>query len=316
MLRYIMIRLVLVVLQVFLVATVVFSLLHLLPGDPVLIVLGSESNPSPEVVASVRARLGLDQPLHIQYTRWLQDIVRLDFGESMVNNQPVWDELTKRIPRTFELVLAAIFIAILFGIPLGILAATRRNGFLDWFSTTFSSLGISTPVYVIGTLLVLLLGVELKLLPISGYTDLGKSVSGHYLRLILPAISLSFSPMATITRMTRSSMLEVLNQPYITTARAKGLMEKIVIFRHALRPALIPLLTTIGLQMGSLLGGSVLVETIFNWPGLSTLLVISIGRRDYPMVQGVIMVITSSFVLINLIVDLLYGVVDPRIRRA
>lgn len=314
--RYIAIRIGLAILQVFLVATLVFSLLHILPGDPVMIILGSESTPSPEVIESVRARLGLDQPILTQYTTWLKGIVRLDFGKSLSNNQPVWNELSKRIPRTFELVLSGILLAVIFGIPMGIVASTRRNSFFDWFATTFSSLGISMPVYVVGTLLVLIFGVKLDILPISGYTDISKDFGEHFTRLLLPAVSLSFGPMATVARMTRSSMLEVLNQPYIVTAHGKGLARNLIILRHALRPALIPIITIIGLQMGSLLGGSVLVETIFNWPGLSTLLVTSVNRRDYPMVQGVILVITSSFVLINLMVDLLYGVIDPRIRRA
>jgi len=220
------------------------------------------------------------------------------------------------LPRSLELIIAAILLSILFGITLGIVAALNRNNMFDWMSTTLSSFGVSVPVYVIGTLLVLIFGVELKLLPIAGYIAPAEDINEHLRRLILPAVALSLSPTAIIARMTRSSMLDVLIQNYIVTARGKGVKPSKIILIHALRPALIPIVTVIGLQFGSLLGGSVLVEYIFNWPGLSTLLVTAIGRRDYPTVQAVIMTIATFFVFINLAVDLTYGFLDPRIRQS
>ncbi len=316
MARFITLRFSMAILQILLVATLVFGLLHLLPGDPVLVVLGSERTPDPQVVAAVRARLGLDKPLHVQYIVWLRNLSKLDLGKSLVDDKPVWNEISARLPRSLELIIAAILLSILFGITLGIVAALNRNNMFDWMSTTLSSFGVSVPVYVIGTLLVLIFGVELKLLPIAGYIAPAEDINEHLRRLILPAVALSLSPTAIIARMTRSSMLDVLIQNYIVTARGKGVKPSKIILIHALRPALIPIVTVIGLQFGSLLGGSVLVEYIFNWPGLSTLLVTAIGRRDYPTVQAVIMTIATFFVFINLAVDLTYGFLDPRIRQS
>ena len=312
--RFVVQRLALAVVLVFLVATVVFALIHLMPGDPVLVILGSERTPDPAVVEAVRAKLGLDQPLPAQYTRWLGNMARLDFGNSLVDDRPVWTTLAERLPRTLELVLLAITLATLIGIPMGVVAALRRNQAQDTLLSMLAAVGISAPVYVIGSLLVLLFGVTLRWLPVAGYVAFGVSPVQHIQRLILPVIALSLGPTAIITRLTRSSLLDVLGQDYIRTARAKGLRHQIVIYRHAVRAALIPVVTAIGLQMGTLIGGSVLVEYIFNWPGLSTLLVTAIGRRDYPTVQGVILVSSTLFILINMLVELMYGYLDPRIR--
>ena len=315
MYKFIIKRLLIAVLQLFLVGTAVFALLHLLPGDPVLIVLGSEQNtPDPEVVEAVREKLGLNQPLHVQYIDWVTGVIQGDFGNSLADDSSVADKIASRLPRTMQLVTAGIILAGLIGLPLGILAALSWNTIWDRLLSLFGAAGISLPVYVVGMLLVLVFSVELHWLPVAGYTAPSEDLYEFFERLTLPAIALALSPAAIITRMTRSSMLEVRNQDYIRTARSKGLLERVVVVRHMLRNALIPIVTVVGLQMGTLIGGTVLVEYIFNWPGLSTLLVTAIGRRDYPIVQGVVLVSASLFILINLVVDILYGILDPRIR--
>jgi peptide/nickel transport system permease protein len=304
------------VLQVLLVGTVVFALLHLLPGDPALIIIGSESTPDPKVVKAVRERMGLNDPLYVQYADWLSGLTRLDLGRSLVDNSPVRNTISHRLPRTLQLVGTGILLATLFGIPLGVISALTWNSIWDRLLSLFGAVGISLPVYVFGMLLVLGFGVELKWLPVAGYEAPGEDFRAFLEKLILPAITLSLGPTAIITRVTRSSMLEVRGQEYVITARAKGLRERIVIYRHMLRNALIPVVTVIGLQVGTLIGGTVLVEYIFNWPGLSTLLLRAVQRRDYPTVQGVVMVSASFFILINLAVDILYGFIDPRISRS
>ena len=301
-------------LLVLLVETIVFSLVHLLPGDPVMIILGSERTPDPKVVEAVRAKLGLDQPLSTQYVRWLAGLIQRDWGTSLVDGSPVWDTVTERLPRTLELVTVAMLLATLIGVPMGIVAALRWNRATDRVLSILGAVGISSPVYVVGTLLVLLFGVTWRLLPTAGYAPIDENWTEHVRRLTLPAITLALGPMAIITRMTRSSMLEVFHQDYVRTARAKGLQDRLVVTRHMLSNALIPIVTVIGLQMGTLIGGSVLVEYIFNWPGLSTLLVTALGRRDYPVVQGVILTSASLFIIFNMIVDMLYGMLDPRVR--
>ncbi len=301
-------------LLVLLVETIVFSLVHLLPGDPVMIILGSEHTPDPQVVQAVRTRLGLDQPLQVQYVRWLQGLAQRDLGTSLVDESPVWDTIADRLPRTLELVTVAMLLATCIGVPFGIFAALRWNGLWDRLLSIAAAVGISSPVYVVGSLLALAFGVSLRWLPIAGYASIGDGWIEHLRRLVLPAITLALGPTAIITRMTRSSMLEVLNQDYVRTARAKGLIESVVVTRHMLSNALIPIVTVIGLQMGTLIGGSVLVEYVFNWPGISTLLVTALGRRDYPVVQGVILTSASLFIVFNMVVDMLYGWLDPRVR--
>ncbi|MEW5721171.1 MAG: ABC transporter permease, partial [Chloroflexota bacterium] len=296
-------RLLISLLLVLLVETIVFSLVHLLPGDPVMIILGSERTPDPKVIEAVRVKLGLDQPLPTQYARWLAGLVQRDWGTSLVDGSPVWDTVIERLPRTLELVTVAMLLATLGGVPMGIVAALRWNRAPDRVLSILGAVGISSPVYVVGTLLVLLFGVTWRVLPTAGYAPFDESWTEHVRRLTLPAISLALGPMAIIMRMTRSSMLEVAHQDYVRTARAKGLQDRLVVTRHMLSNALIPIVTVIGLQMGTLIGGSVLVEYIFNWPGLSTLLVTALGRRDYPVVQGVILTSAGLFIIFNMIVD-------------
>jgi peptide/nickel transport system permease protein len=307
-------RLVLAALQVWLVGTLVFSLLHILPGDPVLVILGSERTPDPEVLEAVRARLGLDKPLGEQYVNWLADLVQGDLGLSLSNDQPVWDRISARLPRTLELVIGAMLLASTIGVFLGVTAALNWNTPRDSLVNIISAVGMSVPVYVVGTLLVLLFAVQLRWLPNAGYVSAQEDFGEFLRRLTLPMITLSLAPMAIITRTTRSSLLEVRFSDYVRTAYAKGLRSQTVVIRHMLRNAFIPVVTIIGIQMGALLGGTVIVEFIFNWPGLSTLLITSIQRRDYPVVQGIVLVIATLFILINLLVDLLYSWLDPRIR--
>lgn len=316
MLRYLIQRLIFAVMQIWLIVTIVFSLLHILPGDPVLVILGSERMPEQEVIDAVRERLGLNKPLGEQYITWLTDLAQGDLGNSLSNNEPVWDRISQRLPRTLELVISAMLIAATVGITLGIIAALHWNTPRDSIVSALSAAGMSTPVYVSGTVLVLIFAVQLRWLPNAGYVAINEDFVEFFRRLTLPAIALCVTPMAVITRTMRTSLLEVRFSDYVRTAYAKGLHPRSVIIRHMLKNAFIPVITMIGIQMGALLGGTVIVEYIFNWPGLSTLLITSIQRRDYPVVQGIILVIAALFILINLIVDLFYGWLDPRIRHS
>jgi ABC-type dipeptide/oligopeptide/nickel transport system permease component len=309
-------RVVVAFVQILVAVTLVFAFLHLLPGDPVLIILGSERSVEPEQIAAVRHTLGLDQPVPVQYANWLQQLVRLELGTSLVDNSPVRATIGERFPRTLELVMASTLLAVVVAVPMGVVAALRRNRAPDLLLSGASALGISLPVYVTGLLLVLFFGVVLRWLPTQGYVEFSDDPIDHLLHLALPAVVLAFGLAATVTRMTRSSLLEVLGQDYVRTARAKGVHEQRVVYGHALRNALIPVVTVIGIQVGALIGGAVLVEYIFNWPGMSTLLITAISRRDYPTVQGVVLVASAFLIFVNLGVDLLYGFLDPRIRRS
>jgi len=312
--RFFIRRILLALLQVFIIATIVFSIIHVMPGDPALLALGTERQQDPAAVAEIRHKLGIDRPLIEQYTTWLRNISKFDFGNSLFNNEPIKNYLAQRLPRTLELAIISTIIAVFIGIVSGIIAALRRGSAIDVGVTTLTALGISLPVYVLGTLFILVFCINLKWLPASGFVKFSQDPAGHILRLILPSLTLAFGMSASIARMTRSSLLETLNKEYIQTLRAKGLSKKAVIFKHALRNALIPVITIIGLQFGNLMGGTVLVEYLFNWPGLSTLLVEAVSHRDYPLAQGCIIAIASLFIFSNMIVDLLYGFLDPRVR--
>jgi peptide/nickel transport system permease protein len=301
--------------QLFVVATLVFSIMYIMPGDPVLLLLGSESSPSPETIANMRARLGLDQPVMTQYVTWLTNIVHFDLGTSILGGYSVGQVVADNLPRTLELGLAAIVIASLIGVPVGIAAALNRGTLVDTALTSMTTIGISVPVYILGALLIILFSLQLGWLPSSGYMDIGRNAPEHFRRLVLPAFTLGFGLAASIARMTRSSMLEILNRDFIRALRAKGMSERRIIWQHALRNASIPVVTIIGLQLGNLMGGTVLVEAMFNWPGLSTLLVDAVSSRDYPVVQGSVLAIAALFIFINLAVELIYGLLDPRIRR-
>jgi peptide/nickel transport system permease protein len=308
-------RLMQAALMIFVVATIVAVFVHLIPGDPVYVILGDQEV-SEERVESLRRELGLDQPIYVQYAQWLAGVARGDFGNSLISRRPIRDDLARRLPRTIELGLASILISVVVGIPLGVIAAQYRNRLPDVLATSFAVLGLSIPVFVIGPLLVLILSRYLGLLPASGYVELSQDPIGHLQRLLLPAVTVGILSSATIIRMTRSSMLEVLSEDYVRTARAKGAKERSVLFGHALRNALIPVVTILGLQMGTLLGSTVIVEFIFNWPGVSTYLIAAINNRDYPAIQAVVFIIAVLFITINLLTDLTYALLDPRIKYA
>ncbi len=316
------------------ITLLVFALLHLIPGDPATVLLGERA--TPEQVEAMRQRLGLDRPLPLQYLVFLANILRLDFGTSILSGIPIIEEISNRWPATFELSVAAMLIAIFLGIPAGIFAAVRKNTLLDNLTISGSLIGVSLPVYWLGLLLIYLFAVNLQWLPPSGRisVDAGfnfQPITGFYVfdsilrfdiilfldvlaHLILPALTLGTIPLAIIARITRSAMLEVLSQDYIRTARAKGLPEYLVIFQHGLKNAFLPISTTIGLQFGTLLGGAILTETIFAWPGIGSWIYEGILARDYPVVQGGVVFVSVSFVIVNLIVDIFYMFLDPRIQ--
>jgi peptide/nickel transport system permease protein len=298
---------------IFVVATLVALFIHAIPGDPVYVILG-ENNVTPERVAAVRRDLGLDRPVPVQYAEWIGAVARGDFGKSLISGRPIRGDLALRLPRTLELVLVSTLLSVLVGVPLGVVAATNRNKLPDLAVSTLTLIGVSAPVFVVGTLLVLVIGVQWGILPAAGYVPFRENPIEHIQHLILPCVALATLETAILQRMTRSSMLEVLAEDYVRTARAKGLAGRVVVYGHALRNALIPVLTIIGVQIGSALGGTVLVELIFNWPGLSSYLVTGINQRDYPVVQAVVLLIAALFILLNLLTDLCYAVVDPRIR--
>lgn len=281
-----------------------FLMLRSLPGDPAQVLAGQMA--SPEDVQQIRVQLGLDQPIYVQYGKFILNLAKFDLGRSARTQNPVFDEIMTRLPNTLELSLLAIALACLFGIPAGIISAIRPYTWLDYLVTSSALFGMSMPVFWLGLMLVVVFSIILHWLPAGG--------TGGIQHFILPSITLAAFVVAFIARMTRATMMETLGQDYVVTARAKGLREKVVIIRHALHNAMIPIITVIGLQFGTLLGGAVLTETVFAWPGMGRLIVDSILGRDYPMIQGAILVFGLLYIFINLIVDLLYAFVDPRIR--
>lgn len=286
------------------VATLVFALIHLIPGDPARAMLG-EAAPESDV-DELRRRLGLDRPLLEQYASFLQGLLRGDLGESLRTGVPVAQQVLERMPATIELAGAAMLVAIAFSIPLGITAAVWRGTAIDHAATTLALAGVSVPNFWLGPLLAIVFAVELGWLPVSG--------RGTLSHLVLPAISLGAGLAAILARMTRATMLEELREPYVAAARARGASSLRTVVRHAFRNSLIPIVTLLGLQFGAVLTGAVITETIFSWPGIGRLLIQSIGFRDYPLVQGCILLIAVTYVGVNLLTDLIYGVIDPRIR--
>lgn len=286
------------------VYTLVFLIIHLVPGDPIDLMLGETAKPSDREF--LRKELGLDRPITHQYFSSLFRAVKGDLGRSLHTNQPVLETILKRIPATLELTIGAMIIALMISLPLGIIAALRQYSVFDNGSMFFALLGISMPNFWLGPLLIILFSIKLGWLPVSG--------RGGIEYLILPAITLGTALAAILTRMIQSSLLEVTKEDYITFARAKGLREFMIIVKHALSNAMIPVITILGLQFGSLLAGSIITETIFSWPGIGRLTIQAINTRDYPLVQGCILTISLSYVLINFLTDLLYAYIDPRIR--
>jgi peptide/nickel transport system permease protein len=334
--RFLLKRFSLLIPTLFGVVTLVFAMIALSPGDPAQVMLGERA--SKEQVERLRRDLGLDKPLIQQYTAYLKRVAVLDFQRSIKTQQKVIDEIAARFPATIELSLCAMLFAAFLGIMLGILSATRKNTWVDYTSMVGALAGISMPIFWLGLILILLFSVVFNILPTGGRIDirtyfkpitnfyvidsliyLVKTGKAQYLgdvlkHLILPSVTLGTIPMAIIARITRSSMLEVLKQDYIKTARAAGIPERTVIYRYALRNALLPVITVIGLEFGLLLSGAILTETIFSWPGIGKWIYNAIEARDYPAVQGGIVIIATVFVLINLLVDLLYSVINPKIR--
>lgn len=314
------------------VSVLVFSFIHLIPGDPALTMLGERA--TPEKVAEVRRQLGLDRPIYEQYLIYLAKLLRGDLGTSIVRGDPVLTDLLRRFPATVELASAAISLALLLGVPIGIISAVWRNSFVDSVSRIWALTGVSMPIFWLGLMLAWFFGVELRWLPTGFRLDAATSfepwtnfvildalLHGNWAvlwdalrHLLLPAVALATIPLAVIARMTRASMLEVLSQEYIRTAEAKGLPQAAVILRHALRNALLPVLTVVGLQVGHLLAGAILTETIFSWPGIGLWVYESIESRDYAIVQGASLFIAVIFVLVNAVTDLLYAAADPRIK--
>jgi peptide/nickel transport system permease protein len=286
------------------VATLVFALIHLIPGDPAQAMLGETA--SEEDIQALRQRLGLDRPLVEQYGSFLAGVARGDLGTSLRTNEPVASAIIGRLPATLELAAAAMMVAIGVAIPLGIIAAVKRGTFVDHIATTLALSGISIPNFWLGPLLAILFAVELGWLPVSG--------RGTFAHLVLPAISLGAALAAILARMTRASLLEELREPYVQAALARGASRARAVLRHGFRNSLIPVVTIVGLQFGAVLTGAVITETIFAWPGVGRLLIQSIGFRDYPLVQGCILLIATTYVAMNLVTDLVYGVLDPRIR--
>lgn len=304
MLRYFVRRVLLAVPVLLGVATLVFSLIHMVPGDPAQAMLGDGA--SPQDIAELRANLGLDKPLFEQYVTFLRNAVTGDLGNSFRTGQPVTTMIVERIPATAELAIAAMLVAVAIAIPLGVVAAVWRGTAIDYSAMTFALAGVSIPNFWLGPLLAIVFAVELGWLPVSG--------RGTLAHLVLPAISLGLALAAILARMTRASLLDELNELYVRAARARGVSSAAAITGHALRNSMVPLLTIIALQFGAVLTGAVITETIFAWPGIGRLLIQSIGFRDYPMVQGCILLIAVTYVTVNLLTDLMYGVLDPRIR--
>lgn len=301
---YILKRIVQVIPVLLLVTLITFSLVHLTPGDPAIMRAGEDA--TAEQVESIREAMGLNLPVHVQYLNWIGGLFRGDLGYSLQDGRPVFITLIRRLPATIQLVIASFIVSIGIGLPVGILSAVKQNTMADSIARVFALLGLSMPNFWIGLMLMLLFSYRLRLLPASG--------SGTLLHLIMPAIALGLPAAGVITRLTRSSMLEVLKEDYIRTAQSKGLKNKTVIYKHALKNAMLPVVTVIGIQLGSRLGGSVIIESVFAYPGIGRFAYLRLLARDYPMIMGNLLIFAFIFILINLLTDILYGFIEPRIR--
>ena len=312
MLRYLLHRILALIPILLLVSATVFSLIHLTPGDPAVIMAGESQDP--EVVAGIRRELGLDQPIPVQYAIWLGHAVRGDLGRSIRTRQPVLEAMLERLKPTLLLSAMAMALSLTISFPVGALSALRPDSREDMAGTLFTLLGVSMPNFLLALVLIFIFAVTLRWLPTSGYLDPFEEFVPGIRSLVLPAITLGTAMAAVVTRMVRSSLLEALEQDFVRTARSKGLRERTVVVRHALKNALIPVVTIVGLQTGNLIGGAVITEYVFGIPGVGRLVVDSIFSKDYPMVQGVVLLTALAFVTVNLVVDVLYGYLDPRIR--
>jgi peptide/nickel transport system permease protein len=299
------------------VASIVFLALRFVPGDPAeLLLTQGSSAPDQAMVEELRAKLGLNKPILVQYVEAFRGILTGDLGHSLQDNSPVADEVLKRLPRTLELILAAGLIAIAVGLPIGIMASLRPGGAFDRLSSFVAACLLASPVFVIGALMLLVVSQILRAVPAGGFVPFTQDPVQHLILLLMPAGAIAISLWAIVFRITRTSILDVMTRAFVRTAKAKGLGPVRVLSGHVLRNALIPIVTVVALQLGTLFGGTVLVEFVFNWPGMSLLLVEAVNQRDYPMVQGIVLVVSILFVGLNLAVDLIYGWLDPRVRRA
>lgn len=316
MLQYILRRFVLLIPVLFGVSIVIFGLIRMIPGDAAMLAIGVDQRITPEQREAVRRSYGLDQPLPVQYVRWMGHVVRGDLGQSLRTRRPLTEELRLRLPVTIQLAVMAAILGTVPAVIMGVIAAVKRNSPADYLATVGTLLGISAPNFLIAILLILLFSYKLKWLPPVGFKPFADDPVQNLKSMILPAISLSLPLAAVMMRNTRSAVLEVLNQDYVRVARAKGLTSKRVLLRHVVPNAALPIITVAGLQVAGLLGGTVIVEQIFGLPGLGRYVYDAINNRDYPVVQGVTLVIATMFVFISMLVDVLYAVVDPRLRKA
>lgn len=310
--NYIIKRILSLIPVLFVVSVAIFFIIHITPGDPASVMLGVDA--TEEQLEELREHMGLNLPIHQQYLIWVSGVLQGDFGISYFTKEPVLTSIIDHLYPTLSLSILALFFTVLIAIPLGIAAANRRGTVADQTIMGVSLLGMSVPSFLLGLLLILFFGVKLGWLPVAGFQPISSGLWNHLQYLILPAISLGAIQAALVARMTRTSMLEVLNSNYIKTAQAKGVKKGIIIYKHALRNAFLPILTVIGQSFGVLIAGSVVTETIFNIPGIGQLIINSVERRDYAVIQGVVLFVTLVYVFINLIIDLLYGVIDPRVR--
>ncbi|HZO29775.1 MAG TPA: ABC transporter permease [Chloroflexota bacterium] len=310
--RYLARRLLLLVPTLLLASVLIFAIITLSPGDPVRMMLGTQA--TPEEIAVERERLGLDKPVPVRYAIWLSDVTQLNLGMSQSNRRPVADLIADALPYTLRLALISLAVAMLIGFPLGIVAAVNANRRLDAMITGFNSLGLSMPTFWFGLLLILLFAVQLKWLPASGVGEPGRPLYERLHYLIMPVATIAVSNMSVFSRYVRSAMIDVLSADYVRTARAKGLAEKVVVTRHALRNAMIPVITIVGIQFGRLLGGAVVTESVFAYPGIGRLVINSIQNRDYPVVQATLMLVVLIFLITNIIVDASYAYLDPRVK--
>ncbi len=311
---YIARRILLTIPAMFAMSLIVFFIIRLIPGDPVFVILGLRS--TPENVETLRRELRLDDPIAVQYLHWLGNVVRGDLGVDYRTHEPIRDQLLSRLPVTLEMAFLAMLLSAVMGVPLGILAALKRRGFADQGSTALGLVGISIPDFWLGVMLILLMALVLGWLPSSGYVPLRESIWGNLSHLILPALTLALNFAAVLTRTTRAAVLDVLNRPFVRTARAKGLRERAVVVGHVLRNAAIPIVTVMGLQLGYALGGAIIIEQVFSLPGVGRLTLNAVLERNYPVVQGAVLLVTFMFMVINILTDSLYAVIDPRIRRS
>lgn len=310
--RYVAERLAQLFLVLLFLSVIVFTIVRLIPGDPAAVMLGTES--TPQALAQIRLEMGLDAPLPVQYVKWLRNVFAGNFGTSWVSKKPALELILGALPVTIQLVASAFLVALLIAFPAGIFAALWPRSWVDQGSTTFALLGISLPSFWLGIMLILLFALGLRWLPPSGYLPMTQDLAGGLRTTALPAVTLGVALAAPLTRFLRSGMLDVLALDYVRTARAKGLRERAVIARHALKNALLSVITVLGLQLGALLGGSIVIEQVFGWPGIGRLSLAAIQQRDYGVVQGIVLFVATAFVLVNFVVDLLYLYLDPRIR--